>query len=331
MDSVSQQEQLIDKYISEGSKDEAVKALFNLINECAKKRDFAKAEALRDRLMEVAPMALHEITQSADIIDREKSNSIDTAHHETWVGLYSTLSAEETNDLYFSMNVKTYNEGDVIFPLGEKDNSLYFVDQGEAKMIYVKDSEELVLKILKPGDIVGEDTFFYTTAYRTFSLKARSDIKLRMVGREILSKWIETSPDLENKVRVYCTKSGDINSLLEKKGVDRRLNKRIKITGKCGVQLLNSAGSPMGKPFLGLLTDISEQGLAFSFKLSSEIAHKILGAKLQVRFKIPVEGLSKEIEQHGIIGGIGYPVLADHTIHVRFDQPVLDIKKLLGV
>ncbi len=330
MDSVLQQEQNIDKYISEGNKDEAVKALFNLIKECAKKKDFIKAEALRDRLMDVAPMALHEITQSADIIDQEKSSSIDAAHHETWAAIYSTLSHEEANILYFSMNAKTYNEGDVIFSLGEKDNSLYFVDQGEAKMIYVKEGEELVLKTLKPGDITGEDTFFYTTAYRTFSMKARTQIKLRIMGRENLAKWIETSPDLENKIRSYCSKSGDIPSLLEKKGVDRRNNKRIKISGKTGVQLLNSAGAPMGKPFLGLLADMSEQGLAFSFKLSNEVVHKILGAKLQVRFKIPVEGSSKEVEQHGIISGIGYPVLADHTIHVRFDQPDPNIKKLLG-
>jgi CRP-like cAMP-binding protein len=330
MDSALQQEQAIDKYISEGNKDEAVKALFNLIKDFAKKRDFNKAEALRDRLMEIAPMALHEITQSADIIDQEKSSSIDAAHHETWAGLYSTLTPEEANILYFSMKLKTYDEGEIIFSLGERNTDLYFVDQGEAKMIYVKEGEELVLKTLKPGDITGEDTFFYATAYRTYTMKARTQIKLRMVGREMIAKWIETSPDLENKIRAYCTKSGDINSILEKKGVDRRINKRIKISGKCGVQLLNSTGAPMGKPFLGLLTDMSEYGLAFSFKLSNEIAHKILGSRLQVKFKIPVDGASKEIEHHGLVSGIGYPVLADHTIHMRFDRPDPDIKKVLG-
>ncbi len=330
MDSVIQQEQIIDKYISEGNKDEAVKALFNLIKECAKKRDFTKAEELRDRLMEVAPMALHEITESADIIDTEKSSSIDAAHHETWAGLYSTLSPEEANIFYFSMRVKSGDEGQMIFSIGERDNDLYFVDQGEAKMIYEKEGEELLLKNLKPGDITGEDTFFYTTAYRTFSLKARTQIKLRAVGREILAKWVETSPDLENKIRAYCAKSGDILSLLEKKGIDRRINKRIKISGKVGAQLLNSTNAPMGKPFVALLADMSERGLAFSFKLSNEVSHKILGAKIKVKLKIPADGSSKEIEPVGIISGIGYPVLADHTIHVRFDRPEPDIKKLLG-
>lgn len=331
MDSVLQQEQMIDKYICEGNKEEAVKALFNLIKECAKKRDFIKADALRERLIEVAPLALHEITQSADIIDNEKSTSIDTAHHETWAGLYNALSPEEANDLYFSMKVKSYDEDQIIFSIGERDNNLYFVDQGEAKMIYVKEGEELLLKNLKPGDISGEDTFFYTTAFRTFSLKAHTHVKLRMLGREVLDKWKEISPDLENKIKAYCIKSGIVPSFLEKKGIDRRLNKRIKIAGKAGVQLLNSAGASIGKPFVGLLTDMSVAGLAFTFKLTNEVTHKILGAKLKVKFKIPVDGSSKEIEQHGIIGGIGYPVLADHTIHVRFDQIDPSMKKLFNL
>jgi CRP-like cAMP-binding protein len=330
MDSVLQQEQLIDKLINEGNKDEAVKALFNLIIECAKKKDFIKAEALRDRLLDVAPMALHEITQTADIIDEEKNRSIDVSHHDIWAELYSTLTHEEANDLYFSMKVKTYNEGDVIFSLGEKDNSLYFVDQGEVKMIYEKEGEELLIKNLKPGNIAGEDTFFYTTAYRTVALKTRTQVKLRILGREVHDKWIETHPDLENKIKTYYGKSGFVQSFLEKKGVDRRVNKRIKITGKVGAQLVNSAGAHMGKPFVGLLMDLSEHGLAFSFKLSNEVTHKILGAKLIVKLKIPADGSSKEIGPMGIISGIGYPVLSDHTIHVRFDQTEQSIKKLLG-
>jgi CRP-like cAMP-binding protein len=331
MDSVLQQEQTIDKLINEGNKDDAVKVLFNLIKECATKKDFIKAEALRDRLMDVAPMALHEITQTADIIDEEKSRSIDVSHHDIWAELYSALTHEEANDLYFSMNVKTYNEGEVIFSLGERDNNLYFVDQGEAKMVYEKEGEELLIKNLKPGNLAGEDTFFYATAYRTVALKARTQVKLRILGREVHDKWMATFPDLENKIKTYYGKSGFVQSFLEKKGVDRRINKRIKITRKIGAQLVNSAGAPMGKPFVGLLTDMSERGLAFTFKLSNEVTHKILGAKLKLKLKIPADGSSKEIEPMGIISGIGYPVLSDHTIHVRFDQVAPDIKKALGV
>ena len=86
----------------------AVKALFDLIVECAKKKDFVKAEALREKLFEVAPMALNEITKSGDIIDEEKSQSIDDTHRETWSELYSTLTTEEANELYFALKENVF-------------------------------------------------------------------------------------------------------------------------------------------------------------------------------------------------------------------------------
>lgn len=331
MDSVSEKEKLIDQYLSEGKQDDAVKALFDLIVESAKNKDFTKAEALRDKLLEVAPMALNEITESADIIDEEKSDSIDEAHHETWSDLYGNLTPEEGNDLYFAMKEKIYNEGQTVFSIGDADTNLYFIDDGEAKIVFKNEDEEILIKDLGPGDTSGGDTFFYTTAFRTVYLIAVSKVKIRYIERKIQEKWKESSPGLIDKIDEYCRKSGLVPKILEEKGLDRRVNKRPKISGKVGVQLLKSSGDPAAKPFIGELINISEYGLAFSFKLSkNEVAHKLLGGKVKTKLAIPVEGVTKEIEQPGIIAGIGYPVLSDHTIHVRFDKPDETIKKVIG-
>lgn len=331
MDSVSEQETLIDQYLSEGNQDAAVKSLFDLIVECAKRKDFLKAEALRDKLLEVAPMALNEITKSADIIDEEKSGSIDEVHHENWSGLYGILTPEEGNDLYFAMKEKVYDKEQAIFSAGDIDNNLYFIDGGEAKLVFMNRDMEMLLKKLGPGNISGGDTFFYTTAFRTVSLIASSKIKLRYIERKIQEKWNESSPGLADKLNEYCRKSGLVLEMLEKKGLDRRINKRPKISGKVGVQLLDSSGTPAGKQFLAALFNISECGLTFSFKLSkNEVAHKLLGGKIKTKLSIPDDGVKKEAKQSGIIAGIGYPVLADHTIHVRFDKPDEAIKKLIG-
>ena len=77
MEDLSQQEKSIEQYLSEGNHDAAVKELFDLIVVCAKRKDFLKAEALRDWLFEVAPMALNELTKSGELIDEEKSSSIE--------------------------------------------------------------------------------------------------------------------------------------------------------------------------------------------------------------------------------------------------------------
>lgn len=330
MDSVSEKEKLIDQCLSEKNQDAAVKLLFDLIVECARKKDFLKAEALRDKLLDIAPMALNEITQSADIIDEAKSNSIDEVHHETWSDLYESLTPEEGNDLYFAMKEKVYDEGQPVFSVGDSDYNLYFIDDGEAKIVFKKNDEEMLIKNARPGNISGEGTFFYTTAYRTVSLIAKTEVKIRYIERGVQEKWKESSPALLDKLNEYCHKAGMVQDILEKKDLDRRINKRPRISGKVGVQLLDSSGAPAAKPFIGALINISECGLAFSFKLSkNEVAHKLLGGKIKTKLSIPDGEVKKEAEQYGIIGGIGYPVLSDHTIHVRFDKPDEVIKKLI--
>lgn len=330
MDPVTEQERLIDQYLSEGRQDEAVKTLYDLIVENAKNHDFIKAEALRDKLFEVAPMALNEISRSGDIIDEEKSRSIDEDHRKTFSELYDNLTPEEANEIFFAMKENVYNAGETIFSIGDQDNRLCFLDSGEVKMVYLKKSNE-TLKILEPGNIAGEDTFFYTTSSRTVSLIANSSVKLHSLGREILERWKDNFPALEQKLSSYCSKSGRISEILMKKGMSRRRNKRKKISGKVAVELLHPSGKSTGKKFLGALCDISISGLSFTFRLSNnEVAHKILGAKTKTQLVVPEDSRPKKIEQIGKIVGIGYHVLSDHSIHVRFDQPDETIKKLIG-
>lgn len=330
MDQATEQEKLIEQYLSEGDQDAAVKALFDLIVECAKRHDFKKAEALRDKLLEVAPMALSEISRSGDIIDEEKSRSIDEGHRKIWSELYRNLTTEEANELYFAMKENVYKKGETIFSIGDDDNKLYFLDSGEVKMIYSKDDGG-TLKILEPGDIAGEDTFFYATALKTVSLTANTEAKLLSLDRKILVHWKENFPGLEQKLREYCDKSGPIYEILLKKGMNRRRNKRKKLKGKVAVQLLTPSGTPSGKQFLGSLCDISISGMSFTFKLSNnEVAHKLLGSKIKTQLVVPDGNTSKRIEQIGKIVGIGYHVLSDHSIHIRFDHPDITIKKLIG-
>ena len=250
MDSTTEQEKLIDQYLGEGKQDAAVKALYELIVECAKKHDFMKAEALRDKLFEIAPMALNEISRSADIIDDEKSRSIDHIHRKIWSKLYDSLTTEEANELYFAMKEHVYREGEKIFSVGDADNNLYFLDSGEAKMVYMKQNEE-ILKVMEPGYTAGEDTFFYTTSTKTVSLIAKSKVKVHSLGRNVQERWKDKFPALEQKLQEYCEKSGRVSEILTQKGMSRRRNRRIKINGKVSAQLLQPTGAPTGKPFLG--------------------------------------------------------------------------------
>lgn len=160
---------------------------------------------------------------------------------------------------------------------------------------------------------------------------ADSRAKLRTLEREILERWKNSTPGLEKKLNDYCFKKGGIAEYCQEHRIDRRFNKRKKISGKVGVQLLNASGSPTGQHFTGALTDVSMAGLSFTFKLSSnEVAHKLLAVKTKTQLVVPDGDSSKKIEQVGKIVGIGYHVLSDHSLHIRFDKIDEELKKLIG-
>ena len=59
-------EKLVGQHIANGDNNAAVKLLFKMIVQCAEEKNFIKAEQLRERLLEVDPMALDEIISSAE-------------------------------------------------------------------------------------------------------------------------------------------------------------------------------------------------------------------------------------------------------------------------
>jgi hypothetical protein len=108
MPDLSKQKAMLDKYIKQENKEAALKLIFDLIERCVQEKDFAEAETLRDRIYDVDPMALNEIIRSGEIIEEAKSESIDEGHRNIWSKLYSTLTTEEANALYFAMKERTY-------------------------------------------------------------------------------------------------------------------------------------------------------------------------------------------------------------------------------
>ena len=89
-------EQQLSDLIEKNDTAAAMKLLLDLVTAYSEAKNFTKAEAMRDRMFEVDSMALNEIIQSAEIIEREKSASIDVKHREIWQKLYDTFSQEES-------------------------------------------------------------------------------------------------------------------------------------------------------------------------------------------------------------------------------------------
>jgi hypothetical protein len=101
MQDVVSREKLLEKYLKENKKALAVKLLFDLIAMHARAKHFSKADALREKLFEVDPMAVPEIVKAAEIIEIAKIAAIDLVHRHVWSHFYDGLTKEETIAFYY--------------------------------------------------------------------------------------------------------------------------------------------------------------------------------------------------------------------------------------
>ena len=304
--------------MSEGNTEAAVQLLSELIIKAAREKDFEQAEALRDRLFEVDSMALGEIVKTGEIIETEKSNAIDKTHLDTWSGLYDSMAEEETNALFYGMQPGEIPADHMLYKQGDISSRLYFIDKGRLKMFYRQGDKAIMLKSLGPGDMVGEDTFFFADAFCTTSVITDSVVKLHVLDKDRLDKLNETVPGLEPKIKDYCKKHESVADLLQAKSLERRVKQRLNLPGRIIVQILDEQKQPVGKPFRGELLDISTSGLAFIFKTTLRSDAMILGRKLNMALTFADLDSNLKIKKTGAVVAVNFEPFNEYIVHVEF-------------
>jgi CRP-like cAMP-binding protein len=313
----------VEKALEAGDKASAVAGLYELILAYAKRKEFSRAEALRDRLFEVDPMALSEIVKSGEVIEQEKSEARDEDHMETFAALYGSLSTEEANALYFALSSARFETDQPVLRAGERNQKLYLLDQGEIRVTHGEGEREVLLKNLGPGDPLGAETFFARTAYSTFSAQTLTPVRVSVLERPALDALKDEHPGLEAKLAEHCFRSGDMEKILRQQTLDRRRQDRVKVMGTLLAQLVGKEGKPMGKPFKGGFADLSVGGLSFTVRVSKpETARLLLGRRLRMKSRIPLQEGTRDLELSGRIIAVQPHPFNDYSIHVRFDRPL---------
>ena len=318
MNNLSKQEALIDECVKQGDTESAVRVLFDLIVAFAKQKNFTKAEALRERLFDIDAMALTEIIKSAEIIEEEKSETLDQKHLDIWSDLYDELSTEETHALYFALQEQSYDTNETIFKQGKKNGRLYFINQGQLKLIHNQKGSERLLQTIGPGSVVGDDTFFSITVC-TSSLVTLSRVKLSFLEKDSLATWQDEFPSLSSKLQDYCKKLRKSHEAATP--VDRRVHERISVPGHVMYQILDASGKPIGgKVFKGDLSDVSAGGASFFITTNHKNARLLLGRKLKIKLMIQPSGEEQPFQQKGQIIGVINQLYNDYSIHMKFDN-----------
>ena len=316
MDKFSE-EALVDQYVEQNQRPEAVALLLELIKKYAKEKNFERAESLREKLFDVDSMALNAIIDAEETIEKEKNEAIDDEHKKVWRDLYQELSSEEAHAFYYALKEANYGVEEFVFRQGEQNSNLYFIDFGQLKLIYTQRDDDLLIKTLDAGSIAGEDTFF-SIAICTSSLVTSSTVKLRVLEANAFQKLEEHSPALVTKIERYCTKLPKIPDLIKGKGIDRKEFRRVKVKGPLRFQILDASGKPIGNAYKGTLWDISAGGLSFYIKANRKNALVLLGRQILVSFSLSKSQEKIKFEQVATIVAVINHHFNSYSVHLKF-------------
>ncbi|WP_163336971.1 Crp/Fnr family transcriptional regulator [Desulfopila sp. IMCC35008] len=278
--------------------------------------EFLKAEKMREHLLQRHPMALSEIVASAEIIDNEKGAQMDQGHIEIWNDLYSSLSQEEQNCLFYATRPAVVTEGKLLFAQGKPNKRLFFIDSGRITLYHKKGEERHFIGQLSVGDILGEDALLDIT-FATFAAGCQTDVKLRYLVDLSMEGWDKECPGLKEKLIDYCLKKGRTSTLLKKQGFDKRMYSRHPAEGRVIAHIINNQKERTNKGFKGFLQDFSRNGMSFDIRLSKRAtAQALLGRLLELE----IDGLNPPVYLVGRIVRLGFHLHGDYSVHVKLDR-----------
>lgn len=319
------------RLIEQGETELAVKQIYGLVIAFAQEKDFTQANVWRDKLMEIDPMALTEIVDSAEVIEAEQANAIDGCHKTTWKKLYSSLSLEEANAFYMNLKQREFPPGKVLIQQGQLNNTLFFIDQGRLKIIFKQQFKEAFLKELDKGDTAGQDTFF-PVSICTASVVTVTPVKIMSLDRSDIQEIEKELPGITKKLENYCSwlQAKNTEILLKNKALERRQHNRFKVEAEVTSEIIDQKRNPVGSKLNGCLHDISAGGACFSIRGSNkDISRTLLGRMTNLAIRVG----RRPIQVKGLIVGVKFDGFTVYTIHLKFPRQYSEesFKKLIDV
>ena len=312
----------VDQYVADNNPEAAAILLLELVTRYALDKDFPRAEQLRDKLYDVAPMAVFEGIRANEIIEAEKSQSIDAMHLELWADLYNNLTSDEASVVYYAMKSVSVKAGQIIYAMGTHNSNLYFLQSGQVNMVHWDNAQdqEIVLKKYKPGEFFNHDAFFSFTM-TTATMIAIEDSELTYLEQDSLDKWKDGFASLEPKLSSYCRQGESLYQLTQKRCIELRSYPRFPTSLSAMIQYVDASGNPSRQPLKVALFDISARGIAFELVLNrKENAGQLLGQKLVMRVDYSIADRKHNIQQKGRVVAAHYKPFGLSVIHVQFDD-----------
>jgi CRP-like cAMP-binding protein len=94
---------------------------------------------------------------------------------------------------------RTYNKDTMLFSEGEGGEELFIIQKGAVKIVKIVDNREVLLAVLKSGDIFGEMALLESKP-RTASAIAYEDCEVMVVTRENFERMVQIQPQIIAKL-----------------------------------------------------------------------------------------------------------------------------------
>jgi hypothetical protein len=307
-------------HLSKEDKSKLIEKLFAEIQVSAKARDFKRADALREKLIEIDPMALSEIIKSSEIIEAEKAVGIDRDHLAIWAKLYDNLSDEERNCLFYSMKKFVVPPKKMLLTHGAQNNRLFLIDSGQVTIFFPKDGKNIVLAQLGRGDILGEYTFA-TISLCSASAVTHTEVKLMCLESSAADGWEEQYPGLYEKLVDFCLKSGRVDEIIRNKKMEKRRYERYPAEGKVNAILLTKDGKRSDVMFRGSLSDVSMAGICFTIHCTKKATARALLARYLLLSIAGEDGSESVLPSTiGKVVRVSFHLYDDYSVHLQFNQ-----------
>jgi CRP-like cAMP-binding protein len=275
------QEQQIVAAIEDGDTKQARALILLLIKTCSAKKQFDKAEQLRNWLIEIDSMALLEIVRAAEIIEEAQKASITQEHQTTWKELTTLLSPETFSALYHATTPKHFNDGEIIVRQGQLKHVLFFINSGRVQLFTRCQGSQTALNVLEQGTIFGAEAFFENSVW-TISAKSMGAEVLILQDTQFQTLQ-DNFPSVETKLKLFCSRLPAHSKYFQKSKRTRRQFERKSLSCRVAITVLGPKGEDTGIHTKGELLDISTGGMSMSIHASQKhIAKRLLGKTIRV-------------------------------------------------
>ncbi|SDO39621.1 Cyclic nucleotide-binding domain-containing protein [Desulforhopalus singaporensis] len=316
-------EKTVQELVAGGENEQAQNLLLELIAVNVDKKNFNRAEKIREWLVEIDESALVLIMRAVELIEQGKREADREDHLEVWSKLYDALDTEEFCELFGAMIHRKYDPGQRIVTQGTSMKSFVFIDKGRANVSFDLNGEEVLLTTVERGGCLGAETRLEPSNW-TISATSVGACRVSVLPFERVAQWEESCPRLIDKIKQFCADFRSTGTMIEENSLDRRAHERFAADGKVRAMLLDSRDRRTGGQIIGDIKDISAGGMAFEIVAKHNKEGKTLwGARMLFQF-LDVSFESSTAEVAGDVIAVKFiPGAADGeellSVHVRFD------------